>query len=263
MLALPDTTRSLRHRAITVIPGDLHDRTALDRALRDRDVVVHLAGALPGSSPRDLRRVNVEGTRRLVDAATRAGSRRIVFAGSTAAYAPAPEWAWPLDERSRLLGVQGPMTYGRSKAIAERVLAHSAAGRGVDVVSLRMPIVYGIDAPFLRPLAELLVHGSPHALPPPRRWPLQWAHVDDAAAAIDGAVIRGQPLGLACNVAGAELFSFGDLSRMIREIAAGARAPTPLPPARRRRLKFDIGAARTTIGYVPQTDLSRGLAESL
>ena len=53
------------------------------------DAVVHLAWALqPGRRPDDLHRVNVEGTRRVVQAAAAAGVRQFVHMSSIGAYAP-------------------------------------------------------------------------------------------------------------------------------------------------------------------------------
>ena len=68
------------------VVGDLVD-APLTEATRDVDVVVHLA-ALLHENAGDYERVNVEGTRRLLDAAIASGVRRFVFASSIAVYGP-------------------------------------------------------------------------------------------------------------------------------------------------------------------------------
>src|SRR5919201_2605370 len=66
--------------------GHLGDEEALARAADGCEVVYHVAGlnqlCLPDPSP--LYRVNVEGTRRLLEAARRAGVRRVVHTSSAA-----------------------------------------------------------------------------------------------------------------------------------------------------------------------------------
>jgi len=69
----------------TAASGDLGDADAMARALEAArpDCVVHLAAEI--ASQRDERRiaeVNVEGTRRLVEACRAAGARRFVFAST-------------------------------------------------------------------------------------------------------------------------------------------------------------------------------------
>ncbi|TPX01090.1 NAD-dependent epimerase/dehydratase family protein, partial [Schumannella luteola] len=78
-------------------------------------VVVHLAALLPGASD-DLDEVNVEGTRRVADAAASVGAR-LVFASSAAVYASVRESPAREDE-----AVAPTTPYGRSKVRAEEVL---------------------------------------------------------------------------------------------------------------------------------------------
>ena len=68
--------------------GDPDSEAALAEFLDGVDAVVHLAWALqPGRQPDQLRRVNVEGTRRVVRAAGAAGVRHVVHMSSIGAYA--------------------------------------------------------------------------------------------------------------------------------------------------------------------------------
>src|SRR6476646_6592960 len=59
--------------------GGPHSESTLAEFLEGVDAVVHLAWALqPGRRPDDLRRVNVDGTHRVVRAAAAAGVRQVV-----------------------------------------------------------------------------------------------------------------------------------------------------------------------------------------
>lgn len=94
------------------------------------DAIVHLANiAHSAASPRELHRVNVEGTIAQARAALAAGARRFVYLSSIKA-------------------AQADDAYGRAKSIAEQALAQL---EGLEPVILRPPLVYGprVKANFL------------------------------------------------------------------------------------------------------------------
>lgn len=119
--------------------GSLEDEASLASAVQDVDAIVHAAGLTKARSEDDFRRVNVEGTRRLVEAARRNAKalRRFVQVSSAAAGSPTatPE---PRDPGTP----DQPVTrYGRSKLAGERVALEAAAELPVTV--LRPPALYG------------------------------------------------------------------------------------------------------------------------
>uniref|UniRef100_UPI0021478077 NAD-dependent epimerase/dehydratase family protein n=1 Tax=Tahibacter caeni TaxID=1453545 RepID=UPI0021478077 len=124
------------------VVGDLLSPGLLRRALDGIDAVVHTAalhapqvGHLPDA---EFRRVNVDGTRALLEAAATAGLRRIVFTSTTALYGDAatpPDRAGWVDETL----VPAPLTiYHHTKLDAERVLAEAAEHGGPAVRILRL-----------------------------------------------------------------------------------------------------------------------------
>ncbi|MBN1421158.1 MAG: SDR family oxidoreductase [Planctomycetes bacterium] len=75
---------------VEIVRGDVRDRDAVERCLRGVEVVFHEA-ALPSvarsvEDPLTSHDVNVNGTLTLLDAARRAGVRRLVYAASSSAY---------------------------------------------------------------------------------------------------------------------------------------------------------------------------------
>jgi nucleoside-diphosphate-sugar epimerase len=120
---------------VNVIPGDLHDVAALQRAVVGQDVVYHVAGVVAARSEPEFLRANRGGTENVVAAMEQSGLSRLVFVSSLAAAGPAPRGA-PLsgDEPPR------PVTaYGRSKLAAEETIRRS----GLSWSIVRPPIVYG------------------------------------------------------------------------------------------------------------------------
>jgi nucleoside-diphosphate-sugar epimerase len=101
---------------VDAIVGDIRDAATAAAACEGMDVVVHTAAALPLYSPDDIRTTDVDGTRRMLEGAEKAGVDRFVMVSSTAVYG-IPDHH-PLFEDDRLIGV-GP--YGEAKIAAERV----------------------------------------------------------------------------------------------------------------------------------------------
>ncbi|HEY8256766.1 MAG TPA: NAD(P)-dependent oxidoreductase [Gemmatimonadales bacterium] len=126
---------ALRPMGVRIIAGDLDDAAALSRALEGQDVVYHVAGVIAALNEDAFMATNRDGTRRLVEAATKVGGPRFVLVSSMAAGGPSPRGK-PLqgDEPPH------PVTaYGRSKLAAEEVVKASA----LPWTIVRPPMVYG------------------------------------------------------------------------------------------------------------------------
>jgi dihydroflavonol-4-reductase len=113
--------------------GDVLDSDALARAARGCDAVFHLAAvySFARAHARAMQAVNVDGTRAVLDAAARAGVRRVVHTSSCATCGPvAGRAATEVDEPP---GWELAIPYKRTKLAGER-LALAAARNGLDVV---------------------------------------------------------------------------------------------------------------------------------
>ena len=117
-----------------------------DAALSGVDAVVHLAGrahVMHESAPDAATRyvvANVHVTRRLAEAAARAGVRRIVFASSVKVYGETTQPGHPFGAGDMAAPEDA---YARSKAEGESVLRAVCSENGVEVVILRLPLNYG------------------------------------------------------------------------------------------------------------------------
>ncbi len=119
---------------------DITDRESLLGAFADLkpDVVYHLAAqADVGGSwdhPLDTLRVNVEGTLNVLDAARRAGARRVLAVNSADVYGVVEEDELPLSEHAE---IRPTSPYAASKAAAEMLCIQATRGYGLDVVRAR------------------------------------------------------------------------------------------------------------------------------
>lgn len=117
--------------AVDVLDGDVRDGEAVERAMRDVDIVVHAAAALPLAPAAEIISTTVQGTRLLLGSALAHQVQRFIFISSTAVYG-IPDHH-PLVESDRLTGV-GP--YGQSKIDAE-ALCITFREQGLAVSVLR------------------------------------------------------------------------------------------------------------------------------
>lgn len=118
--------------------GDIMQPTTFLDAFSNVDAVIHLAAFFRSQDKEEIRRINVEGTKNVVEAAMRANkSVRFIFASTNLVYsndeAPASE--------SEV--VSPTMPYPLSKVEAENYLLKLHAEQNLDVRILRFAFVYG------------------------------------------------------------------------------------------------------------------------
>jgi len=157
---------------------------------------------------RQSRRVNLDGSRNVFEAAVQAGVKRLVYASSVAAYGFHKDNPQPLTEDVPARGTSGHY-YSAQKAEVEEVLAESLYGTRTKAYVFRPCIVAGPQAPLLidsLPYTQIserlpgpvlsLLEGVPILKPvlPDPGVPFQLVHHDDVASAMRAAVVgRGSP----------------------------------------------------------------------
>jgi nucleoside-diphosphate-sugar epimerase len=196
-------------------------------ALEGVDAIVHLAGrahvatARDASDPTPFVVANVHVTRRLLDAAVRAGVRRVVLASTIKVYGEATRPGRPF----RAGDPTAPQdAYAHSKAGAEHVLWHVCRDGRIEGVALRLPLTYGpgVKGNFARLLDAVAAE---------RRLPLggidnrrTLLYVGNAVSAIESALTTPALAGETLPVADAESVSTSDLIlRLARELGVAPR----------------------------------------
>jgi dihydroflavonol-4-reductase len=118
---------------VRTVVADIADRAAMRRAMRGVDRVFHVAGlASLRAEPRELMRVNVVGTRVVLEAALAAGVERAVMVSSVAAVGPARRGSTADEDQPFPRGVDA-IPYVRTKREAE-VQALRVAALGLPLV---------------------------------------------------------------------------------------------------------------------------------
>jgi UDP-glucose 4-epimerase len=215
-------------RKTTYQRGDILDRGHLAELFEGADVAVHLAFAIFGDRE-ETRRINLEGSRNVFEAAVEAGVGRLVYASSVAAYGFHPENPQPLTEDTPALG-SPRFYYSSQKAELEEALDEILAGTELDAYVFRPCIVAGPRATMLieqtvgaarlgDPVPRLRRHvidRIPLLRPilPDAGVPLQLVHHDDVAAALSAAVEgKGEPG--AYNLAADGEIAIADIARAL------------------------------------------------
>ena len=249
------------------------------------DAVIHLAWLIqPSRDGAALRAVNVEGSRRVFEAAARAGVGALVHASSVGVYSPGPkdrrvDESWPRD------GIESSF-YSRHKAEAERLL--DGFEDELRVVRLRPALIFkreaasGIRRLFAGPLlpSPLVQPRLIPVLPLPERLVLQAVHSLDVGEAYRLAATSPDARG-AYNIAADPVLDPREVGRLL-----GARhVPVPAGAVRgaaaltwRARLQpspsgwvdmglaaplLDSTRARRKLGWEPKHDAGEALLELL
>ena len=132
---------------VKIARGDLTDPASLAPLFAGAEgaTVFHSAGIIhPTAGVRQFYAVNERGTRNLVDAAIGAGVRRFVHVSSNSPIGLNPSADHTFDEDAPY---NPYMNYGRSKMLAERIVAEAQASGAIQTAVIRPPWFYGPDQP--------------------------------------------------------------------------------------------------------------------
>lgn len=120
---------------------DISNAEAVRTAASDQDAVIHLAAKVNVVGPEaEYERVNVRGTRAVVDACVSAGVRRLVYVSSPSVAHSGASLIGREADPANPLTARGP--YARSKAAAEQIALRADDGQ-LAVVAVRPHLVWG------------------------------------------------------------------------------------------------------------------------
>jgi nucleoside-diphosphate-sugar epimerase len=279
---------SLTTGGIGLASGDIRDAAAVERAAAGAEVVYHIAAIYRQAGLREdeYRAVNARAVATVIEAAARAGVKRVVHCSTVGVHGDVEHP--PANEDAPL---KPGDIYQVTKLEGERVAREAATRTGVEVVIARPTGIYG---PGDRRLLKLfrgvarrrfVVLGSGEIF-------YHLTYIDDL---VEGFRLCGEVPGAAGRtyiLAGGEVTTLNELTRIIGEVA-GVKPPTlhlPVwpflvagaaceaicapfgiePPLYRRRVDFftksrafDIARARAELGYAPQVSLREGIRRTL
>jgi dihydroflavonol-4-reductase len=271
----------LARAGIAVIDVRLHDRDRLREVLAGRDAVIHLAAAQhEAEAPESyFHKVNVEGTRLLLELACEQGVRRFVHGSTIGVYGQAA--AGELDEDSPLAPDNA---YGRTKLEAEHTVREFSPL--IETAIVRISEAYGPGDLRLLKLFRAIDKGRYVTLGAGRN-ERQLIYVDDLCRGMIAAATSGSAVGQTIILAGNERLTTDDVAAGIGSALGRRRAVrhVPLwpfdvaatvmetvlpplgmkPPLHRRRLdyfrksfRFSTARAQRLLDFRPEITFAEG-----
>jgi nucleoside-diphosphate-sugar epimerase len=284
----PARASDLTKTGVELVTGDLRDGGAVGAAARGVEVVYHIAAIYRQAGLRDeeYRAINAEAVRGVIEAAARAGARRVVHCSTVGVHGDVEQP--PADEDAPL---RPGDIYQVTKLAGERIAAEAAAQTGIELVIARPTGIYG---PGDRRLLKLFrgVARRRFVILGSGRIFYHLTYIDDLIQGFRLCAEVPQAAGRTYILAGPEVTTLNELVAVIAEEAhvppprlhlpvwpfwlAGAAcealcAPLGIePPIYRRRVDFftksrafDIARARRELGYAPAVGLRDGVRRTL
>jgi UDP-glucose 4-epimerase len=234
------------------------------------EVVMHLAaqaGVRPSlEDPGHDASVNVLGTLNVLEAATAAGSRKVIYAASGGTVYGEPETVPVAEAAAEASHAESP--YGISKKVALEYLRFFARHRGLDFTALALGNVFGPrqdptgEAGVIAIFTSALLAARPATIFGDGEQTRDYVYVDDVVDAFIAAIDRAS--GSLVNIGTGIETSVNELHQMLCDVVGIRVAPTygPQPDGELRRIALDIERAASVLDWRPRTDLAAGLSRT-
>lgn len=262
--------RSTAKNDLEIVAGDVRDPDCVTVAMKNIDVVFHLAAliGIPYSyaAPRSYVNTNIHGTLHVLQAARDRGVDRVVHTSTSEVYGTARYV--PIDESHPL---QGQSPYSATKIAADKLAEAYHLAFGVPVVTVRPFNTFGprqsaravIPAIVAQCLSkERVVLGNLH----PTR---DFNYIDDVVDGFVRAGLAPAAVGKTMNIGSGSEISIGDLARLIGRLSG---MPIKIHSEHRRvrpkasevdRLIASNSLAQKLTGWKPRISLEDGIFRTL
>jgi UDP-glucose 4-epimerase len=249
------------------IEGDVRDQKAVDEAMRNAEVVFHLAASVGNTRaiehPLLDSEINVLGTLTVLEAARRHGVRKVVFSSSAGIFGELK--TLPISEDHP---VEPDTPYGASKLAAEKHCLAYAKLYPLECICLRYFNVYGVNQRYdaygnvIPIFADRMLRGIPLKIYGDGEQTRDFVNVRDVAEAN---YLAGMNRGVsgAFNIASGTRVTINELATLMGRcggIVATVEHTAPRPGDVRHSLA-DISRAHAAIGYAPVVTLEHGLTQ--
>jgi UDP-glucose 4-epimerase len=246
------------------VEGDIRKEDDLKRSFQDVDMVVDLAGIT--NAPLSFERrdltfdVNVNGGKKVVDHAVKAGVKKLVYSSTASVYGPT---TGVVDEKFPCKPIS---PYGESKLQGEKACLDAVKQNGLDATVLRLGTVFGYSIGMrfdtvVDRFAYLACIGMPLTVwESAQNEKRPYLHLQDAVDALTFALVQHGLKGETYNVIG-ENASINRITATIgREVPDMHVIITPTPNLNQVSYELD-GSKIERSGFKPRHTLEEGVGE--
>ncbi len=253
--------------SVEIIEGDVRDKNIVENAMQDVEVVFHLAASVGNKRSIDFpvtdAEINVIGTLNVLEAARKAGARKIVTSSSAGIFGELK--TMPIREDHP---AEPDSPYGCTKLCEEKLCLAYAKLYNIEAVCLRYFNVYGPNQRFdaygnVIPIFVFrMLRGEPIIIFGDGEQTRDFVHVDDVVQANIKAAESAGVSG-AFNIASGTRITINRLAEMI--LTTGNHPVSmeygPERPGDVRHSLADLSAAQRDLGYSPGIHLEEGIRE--
>lgn len=258
-------------RQVQFIEGDISDAGLMARSIEGVDCIFHQAAlaSVPRSveAPLDTNAACVTGTATVLDAARRAGVRRVVYAGSSSVYGDQPFSA------KREIDLPAPVSpYGAAKLAGEYYCQAFTATYGLETVVIRYFNVFGPrqdpESPYAAVIPRFITAMLSGRRPVIYGDGLQSRDFTYVANVVEANLLAAdapEASGRVLNAAGGRSITLLELLAALEDLLGVKANPQhdPPRPGDVRESMADITLARQVLGYQPRVDFHEGLRRSI
>ncbi|MCY3873173.1 MAG: NAD(P)-dependent oxidoreductase [Rhodobacteraceae bacterium] len=286
---------ALKVEDVEVVEGSLADRGAVSEAVAGVDRVAHLAAAMlwEPSADRELFEQNIAGTFHLLDEIVQQGCKleRFFLASSDEVYPSLKAGYLPIDEPHPL----NPYSfYGLTKETNERFSFYYHRAHGIPATVARFALIARSEEilrpdgwsgrfMFVAPMRDLFtalnrpesvaaIDAACHTEPAStlllaldengKPYEFHMCDVKDVVAGIDLMLNHPAAIGQVFNLSGPAPFSYRTAVEALHEATDLPFIEVRIPGAP-IRIAHDISKARSSLGYAPERDIRRIIADAL
>ncbi len=256
---------------VELVVGSVTDSQALAQAVRNVEIVFHEAAlvSVPQSigRPLDYQLVNSTGTLNVLEAARKAGVRRVIYAASSSAYGP--QETMPLVESMR----PNPISpYAVTKLSGEMHCSVYATAYGMETISLRYFNVFGPGQDLKSQYGALIPNVATRMLRGQR--PVVYGDGEQTRDfCFVGNIVEANLLaaeasrlpGAVVNIACGRSVSINHVVQLTNRLL-GSDIQIDYQPLRAGEVRdslADISRARSVIGYEPKVQFEEGLGRAI
>jgi len=263
--------KKLEKLGIKLVKGNINNATILKNSIKGHDAVIHLASKISVQEsiqkPKDTIKVNVEGTKNLLNACLKHKINNLIAISSSLVYKD-------LASPNRFLTEKSPTNlsspYAESKLLMEKMVKDFSQKNNLNSIILRLFTVYGPGksnkhGDVISKFSQNLMDNKPLVIYGDGLQTRDFVAVEDVVIAIEKALnkIKGKR-GKIYNIASGKPISINDLANLMISVSGKQLKVKQLDQrAEIQYNKASIKLAKKELGFVPKTSFKTGIRNLL